>query len=301
MYALKNIGYSAYAELEGNLPKIEEVLQDYLKEFGQEYSYEIPMQDVRKYLYDEKRSMQAKLLFLTHKKTKDNHLISYYSEIGAGKEKDILDMFASSIPCDEYLTATKQQMLDLQDSCLLNWLNLLINKQKIEEVFSTIATVLNAVLQNWGLNYCDLEFDKDLLVLLNMFYTLLNASKAKNDYLETGFNYAICMFEMALVEKLLRNLYIAKQKEKYIRSDWFSLGHLLDVSNSIMVELLGADNVKITSFYLVKYKNNFGHNYRNRYAHYKDIQIKDFNWGTTLKITHIFLTIINELSIQVGN
>ena len=58
-------------------------------------------------------------------------------------------------------------------------------------------------------------------------------------------------------------------------------------------------NVKIMSYYLLQNENNIGHNYRNNFAHYKNIKTKDMNLGKVLKITQIFLCIINELLVKI--
>ena len=131
-------------------------------------------------------------------------------------------------------------------------------------------------------------------MLNHLFY----AFETKNDYLIKGLCFSVSMFEMALIEKILRNIFIVVNKDTYIKNDWSSLGNLLNDKNQTMVELLGIDNVKILSYFLIKC-NNIGFNYRNNFAHYKNIKSEDFNYGTILKINQILICIINQLSLNI--
>ena len=161
-----------------------------------------------------------------------------------------------------------------------------------------MATMTQKVFEYYKLDFKELELDIDFNIVLNMLNHLFYAFETKNDYLIKGLCFSVSMFEMALIEKILRNLFIVVNKETYIKNDWSSLGNLLNEKNQTMVELLGIDNVKVLSYFLIKC-NNIGFNYRNNFAHYKDIKSEDFNYSTILKINQILICIINQLSLNI--
>ena len=51
--------------------------------------------------------------------------------------------------------------------------------------------------------------------------------------------------------------------------------------------------------FIIERDIDIGFNYRNNFAHYKNIKSDDFNYSTTLKITQILICIINQLSLNV--
>lgn len=169
-------------------------------------------------------------------------------------------------------------------------------KERIGDLIAIMAAITQKICEYYKLDFKELELETDFNILLNMFNNLFYTNN--NEFLVKGLCFSISMFEMALIEKVLRNIYIVLNDENYIKNDWASLGHLLNVDNQTMVNLLGLDNVKILSYYLIKCKD-IGFNYRNNFAHYKNIKSDDFNYATTLKITQILICIINQLSLNV--
>lgn len=108
------------------------------------------------------------------------------------------------------------------------------------------------------------------------------------------------MFECALIEKLLRNLYKNQNPDLYIKTDWCSLGQLLNPKDKTMLKFFNTDEIKVFRYYLVDgYNGKVGYNHRNNYAHYKNIKTKDMQFGISLKIMHILLTIINDIALTM--
>lgn len=297
---LKDIKYNDYIKMEKNLPKLEEFMQEYLNTHGHEFSYEIPLQKLLEPFKKDNISLQEKVLALTHLRNKEGTLESYYTTVAKITHKSITEQLCStSTPFDDYLTITKQQTLDLYDYTYLTCLQYFINKNRIKDFISILSALTKSVCVYYKLDFEELEFEIDYNILLNMYMELFSSYEVKNDFLVKGLSYSISMYIMALIEKLLRNLYIEKNIEIYVKNDWSSLGNLLNENNKTIVDLIGIDNVKIISYYLIKYNGKFGFNYRNNFAHYKNISTKDMNHHTVLKTTQILLCIVNELTLNI--
>ena len=296
---LKSINHNDYLLLEQNLPIIERYLNEYLEKNGKKFSFKLPLKQIFDMLKNEKISLQEKLLFLTHTREK-NKIISIFTSIGQNSKISITEQLCStSIPHDEYFTVTKQEVLNVADNVYLRCLQYFINKEKINDFISLLFSLSLSICNHYHIDYEELEVETDFNILLNMFMDLFSAYESNNDFLVKGLNYSISMFTMAIIEKLLRNLYKEMNTDTFIKNDWSSLGNLLNENNKIIVDLLGVDNVKVFSFYLIKYNNKFGFNYRNNFAHYKNIKTDDMNFTVVLKTTQILLCIINELIVRI--
>ena len=209
-------------------------------------------------------------------------------------------MCSSDNPHDDYFTLTKQQILNISDNIYLNILHYYVNPSKIQEFISMVATKVKKICEYFKMDYTELEFESDFNILLNLYISLFNADKKQNEHLSNGLNYSIIMFECALIEKLLRSLYKNQNQELYIKLDWCSLGNLLNPEDKTMLTFFSYDEIKIFRYYLVDgYNGKVGYNYRNNFAHYKNIKIQDMHFGISLKIMHILLTIINDIALTI--
>lgn len=222
---------------------------------------------------------------------------SIFTNIAHERKPRLIDAIcATSMPIDDYFTISLQDDLRMMDCCYITCLQYFMCKERIGDLIAIMAAITQKICEYYKLDFKELELETDFNILLNMFNNLFYTNN--NEFLVKGLCFSISMFEMALIEKVLRNIYIVLNDENYIKNDWASLGHLLNVDNQTMVNLLGLDNVKILSYYLIKCKD-IGFNYRNNFAHYKNIKSDDFNYATTLKITQILICIINQLSLNV--
>lgn len=297
---LKSIKHNDYLVLEKNLSKLDDIKNKYITKHGHEFSFEIPVNKLLEPFKDDKISLQAKFLQLTHMLNKDTKKIeSIFTNIVHTSTPSLVDSVCStSTPTDEYFTFSLQNTLNMIDYCYFPCLQYYICKERINDLISIMATMTQKVFEYYKLDFKELELDIDFNIVLNMLNHLFYAFETKNDYLIKGLCFSVSMFEMALIEKILRNLFIVVNKETYIKNDWSSLGNLLNEKNQTMVELLGIDNVKVLSYFLIKC-NNIGFNYRNNFAHYKNIKSEDFNYSTILKINQILICIINQLSLNI--
>lgn len=297
---LKSIKRSEYVSLEENLSRFDDIKNSYFLKHGQEISFQIPIGELLSFFRNDKISLPRKFLQLTHMYNKETRKIeSIFTNIAHERELHLVDaIFSTSMPIDDYFTISLQEDLKMMDCCYITCLKYFMCKERIGDLISAMYLSTQMICEFYQLDFKELELETDFNILLNMFNVLFFSNETKNEFLVKGLCFSISMFEMALIEKVLRNIYIVLNDENYIKNDWASLGHLLNVDNQTMVNLLGLDNVKILSYYLIKCKD-IGFNYRNNFAHYKNIKSDDFNYATTLKITQILICIINQLSLNV--
>lgn len=280
---------------------LEIVLDKYIDKYGQSFSCKIPIQELRKPLENKKIPWNFKMLMLTHVRHKQSKWISYHELIMKETKGSLTDdLFGSTVPYDDYFTLTKQQTLNLYDQALLPLLQYYINKERIQEFTSMLGSLLSFVCDNLNIDFKENEFDQDLNILLNQFILLFSVSENKNEFVLAGLNYGLTMFIIGLIEKFLRVLYKAQNIDKYVNIDYYNLGDLLTEKNETVVKYLGIDNVKVFQYYLIK-GNRFeiGYNYRNNFAHYRNIKVKDIQYGVTLKVLQLFLMMINTIMAKI--
>lgn len=295
---LKSIKRSEYVSLEENLSRFDDIKNSYFLKHGQAISFQIPIEELLSPFKNDKNSLQLKFHQLTHMYNKETRNVeSIFTNIAHERKPRLIDAIcATSMPIDDYFTISLQDDLRMMDCCYITCLQYFMCKERIGDLIAIMAAITQKICEYYKLDFKELELETDFNILLNMFNNLFYTKN--NEFLVKGLCFSISMFEMALIEKVLRNIYIVLNDENYIKNDWASLGHLLNVDNQTMVNLLGLDNVKILSYYLIKYKD-IGFNYRNNFAHYKNIKSDDFNYATTLKITQILICIINQLALNV--
>lgn len=298
---LVSINHKEANTFEEKNKELEKIMNSYLKKHGHSFSYEIPFDKLLEPFKSDIYSWQTKMLMLTHgKNEKTKNIGSFYSQHGKYNKKHITDMCSTDIPHDEYFTLMKQQILNISDNIYLNVLHYFVSSSKIQEFISMIGTTIKGICEYYKIDYNELEFENDLNILLNLYIALFSSDKNQNIHLSNGLNYGIVMFQCALIEKLLRNLYKNQNKDLYIKTDWCSLGHLLNPEDKTMLTFFNYDEIRIFRYYLVDGCNGqVGYNHRNNFAHYKNIKTQDMHFGISLKIMHILLTIINDIALTM--
>ncbi len=300
---LKEIKHKAANNFIDYCNSLEVAMNKYIEKHGHSFSYQIPIEELRKPLENEKMPWNFKMLMLTHVRDKNSKWVSYHEFVMKETKRSLTDdLCSSTAPHNSYFTLTKQQTLGLYDQTFLLLLQHYVNKEKIQEFISMLGSLLNFVCDHLNIEFKENDFEDDLNVLLNELLVLFKVSEDKNEFALIGLNYGLTMFIIGLVEKFLRVLYKVHNTDKYVNIDFYNLGDLLNEQNETIVKLLGIDNVKVLQYYLVKgNKFEVGYNYRNNFAHYRNIKPKDMHYGITLKVLQIFLMIINTLIIKIGD
>lgn len=283
---------------ENNYKKLDSIKDNYIKKHGQEFSVEIPTKQILQYLNNESIPWNIRVLNLTHVR-QNKKFISYYETIGKDKVDSLVDKICSTTtPHDDYFTISKQEHLQVFNQLASIMLNNFLNPDKVKDFIGMISSLIKYDCEKMGLNYEDTEFEEDLNILLNMLIITFQSYKDKNKFLQTGLNYALIVYILGLIEKILYLYYKTNKTDEYMKDDWYTLGDLINENNKEIVGLLGIDHLKVLRYLLLYISNDLGLNLRNKFVHFKSLKKKEIHWGITLLVFHIFIDIINEMYLK---
>ena len=112
-----------------------------------------------------------------------------------------------------------------------------------------------------------------------------------------GMCYGASMYTCALSEKLLRLLYLhLARDELYIPINKATIGELLVVNNSYLVDIFGENHIKNLSFFLQRTPpSNIGQNIRNSLAHWANVSTEAMTPVLVAKMLWIFTDILNTV------
>lgn len=285
-------------EFDEKYKSLEPIKDAYLKKHGQEFSVEMPTKQILQYLNNEDIPWNIRILNMTHVR-QNKKFISYYETIGKDKADSLVDKICSTTtPHDDYFTISKQEHLQVFNQLASIMLNNFLNPDKVKDFIGMISSLIKYDCEKMGLNYEDTEFEEDLNILLNMLIVVFQSYKDKNKLLQTGLNYALIVYILGLIEKILYLYYKTNKTDEYMKDDWYTLGDLINENNKEIVGLLGIDHLKVLRYFLLYISNDLGLNLRNKFVHFKSLKKKEIHWGVTLLVFHIFIDIINEMYLK---
>ncbi len=298
MQFYREIQHRYYSEYKTMMDKVVVIINDHLHTHGHTYSYEIPYSKMIAVLENPEVHLFIKILSLTHLQQKDKSWKSYHAVLGESNEKAQYEMIVTSnIPTNEYFSQTKQQNLNLYDQAFLTMLaNYYITKERLSDFFAMLYEATQEVVRRFNIDYED-EMQEEFNMIFSLFLSFLH-NNDKKDF-SNGISYALTMFLCGMIEKLLRMIYLKENSSIYIKTKSFSLGNLLNLKNKTMVKIFGEDNIRVFAYYLVQGGDidEVGFNYRNNYAHYKNVKIENIEYGVTLKVLQIYIMMVNELTL----
>ena len=111
------------------------------------------------------------------------------------------------------------------------------------------------------------------------------------------------MFICAMIEKLLRSIYLHFIKDKqYVPIYVATLGNLLRSDNSEIVNIFGDSHIKNLEFYLLlSGKDKIGRNLRNSLAHWVDLDKQQLNSFLVAQLFYLYTDILNTVFLYFQN
>ena len=111
--------------------------------------------------------------------------------------------------------------------------------------------------------------------------------------------YGAAVFIRAFSEKILRLCYFEEMKDSiYIPLNKSTIGNLLSDGNEAMTKILGKYQLKHLNYYLGQDKDgNVGMSYRNRLAHWAEINENYLTQQLVCQLFYLFTCIINPISL----
>lgn len=258
-------------DFKGYVENAENLMNEYIKKEGHEFKYEYSLDGVKELLESDEPWI-IKVLALTHSYDSQNKKANAALNF-APKENSVMDLIATTnIPTNDYFTMTHQQALEIIVDCGGQiFFKILSNPEYFTEMMTAYAQILNLILEKLHCEEKDLVKDFELLaqMLHNYFHSHIPEEERE---IKTALCYAPAMYCCALIEKVLRIVYIAlKRKELFIPTNKTTIRNLLSENNVAINEILGEYQTKHLRFYLSTDDDDIGFNFRNRLAHWNDI------------------------------
>ena len=279
----------------GYSKQLEEHMKNNLKEQGQKFSYQIPAGDVIKYLKS-LPNWETQMLFLTHSCKNDSDSIQYISRLaGPSKGKNgIIDLVSSNVVSDDYFTYSHQNSLNISMAIGAATISVMWHdKELFPECLQWYHSVLNFISEQVG-------YTENLGDDLEMLYAMLQPVILSDDIDKkslTPLCYGAGMFICALIEKILRIVYIYLLKDRmYVPLTSATLGSLLSPNNQEMIMIFGEDHLKNLSFFLCTVgQKKIGWNFRNTLAHWVEMKNENINSMLVAQAFYLYTDIINTI------
>lgn len=265
-------------------------------EKGQSFQYEIPVEEIVNQ-WKKTENWERRLLNLTHDPKVDNGTFLCISRLSKEPEakRPLIDFVSTNVPTDDFFTMRHQQMLSVIASLGTGTMIEIVRRQDtLIDYLNLVASAVTLIIKQ--LNAEGEQLQQDVEMLSALLQIVANNLGINNDVLH-GMCYGASMFICALSEKLLRILYMNLAKdEKYVPINKATLGELLVVSNSHMLDVFGENHIKNLSFFLQRSTpSNVGHNIRNSLAHWSNISVSAMTPFFVAQMLWVFTDILNTV------
>lgn len=273
-----------------------ELLSKNILERGQTFQYEIPVEEIIS-RWKEKENWEVRLLSITHDLNPGEDALACVSRLSREPEAkhSLLDIVSTNVPKDDFFTMSHQQTLSVIATLGTGTMIGIVRSQDtLIDYLNLVASAVTLIIKQLDAEGEQLQHDFEMLSAL--LQIVANNLGINNDVLH-GMCYGTSMFICALSEKLLRILYMHLAKdEKYIPINKATLGELLVVSNSYILDVFGENHIKNLSFFLQRNTlSNVGHNIRNSLAHWSNISVSAMTPFFVAQMLWVFTDILNTV------
>lgn len=288
---LKEIKSPKAFDFDKRLKELNNLKDKYIIKHGIHHKQEVPIDEFVNYFNDDKIPWDVRFLSLTHQRIGLDRWISYYSYSIKNGSESVWDKFASTTnKVDDFFTMSRQMDVSVKDQLFAMILaRVFINKEKIKTFKDQLFSLITSVYENFKVDYDVSKLNTNLETMKEMFINVID--NVKNLELLCGLNYGLTMFLLGLIEEFLSNIFRSLNKEiKYIDDEHLTLYILLN--DKEMGKLFDEEDLKFIQYFLLG-KNGVGNGYRNKFAHFKTLDLKEINDFTVLKILHTYVYMVN--------
>lgn len=282
--------FAEYAKAASNL------LSKNILERGQSFQHEIPVEEIVKE-WREIDKWEVRLLYITHDCEPIKNDPEWVSRLSKKPESRfvLLDLVSTNVPTDDFFTMSHQQTLSYMEGVGTGtMIGIIRNQDTLLDYLRLVASAISFIVKQ--LKAEGEQLQQDVSMFSALIKLVANNLEISNDATQ-GICYGASVYTCALSEKILRILYMHLAKdEQYIPINKATLGELLVVSNSYLVEIFGEDHVKNLSFFLQRTApSNVGQNIRNFLAHWVNFSKEEMTPFFVAKILWIFTDILNTV------
>ncbi|MBR4744125.1 MAG: hypothetical protein IK082_08050 [Oscillospiraceae bacterium] len=280
----------------GFAKKASDLLSEYILERGQSFKYEIPVEEMIN-RWKKTEDWVVRLMSITHGLKPDGDTLTYISRLSKEPEakRSLIDIVSTNIPTDDYFKMSHQQMLSVIDSIETGTMvGIIRNQETLLDYLNLVATATTWISEQ--LNAEGEQLLSDIEMFSALVQLVANNLEIKDNVMR-GICYGAAMYSCALAEKLLRILYMHLAKdERYIPVNNATIGDLLVVRNTHIVDVFGENHIRNLSFFLQRtVPTNVGQNIRNTLAHWADITPEVMTPFFVAKTLWLFTDILNTV------
>lgn len=175
-------------------------------------------------------------------------------------------------------------------------MGILARDEMLQDYFNMMGSAIHFIEEKTELATNYLLYDYELM--LNMITTINVNSSAGKEVL-APLCYSASMFMCGFMEKIIRATYEYEARGKqYFPTDRATLGELLSVSNSYMVDIFEVDHIRSIMFFMGTVgEKRIGLNIRNSLAHLVGNIEKQLSIPFVVQILWIFTDITNTVFV----
>jgi hypothetical protein len=306
---LDTIKHSKAKEWQFKLDEQNNLLDDYLQNHGQSFSYEI---NIKSYVDMIEKSdigtKAAKMLVYLTNYSDGKTFTHFFDQLVRDSKPSITDFVSiANVKTNKLFTPSIQTTLGIELQHHMLKVNYILNNDELTNMlFSEVTRRLTKVFNYHTVNFVEneiIENNEMLFNLILLYVSIIKSDKEQKLSIQlSAIAYSIEMLTCGLIEKSLRLIYKSKVDENgYINENSISLGVLLNKDNSIINDIIGINHIKLLRFYLINDDNEVGEGIRNNLAHFKNLKMKDFNYGNVEKLLVLYFGLITAIAIQNEN
>lgn len=272
------------------------LLSKNILERGQSFHYEIPVEEIIN-RWKKTENWEERLLSITHDLKSDEDALTCVSRLSREPETkhSLFNLVSTNVPTDDFFTMSHQQTLSIMASVGTGtMIGILRNQDTLMDYLNLVASAVQLISEQ--LNVEGEQLQQDVGMFSALVQLVANNLEISNDATR-GMCYGASMYTCAFSEKLLRVLYFYLAKEeRYIPINKATIGELLVVSNTHMVDIFGENHVKNLSFFLQRTApSNVGQNIRNTLAHWANVSTEAMTPFFVAKMLWIYTDILNTV------
>ena len=277
------------------------MLDESVKENGHQVKFEILTGKIVE-LWKESKVWQFKFISLSHDRIVQREgemVINSRLEIDADGKKRLFDKICSNWNCDDYYTRSLQDKLSILGSIETGtMLTIMQDEEMYCELMGMIKNVVMFISEK--LDCASENFEKDVKILDMHLQNCMGDSDYGEDR-QIALCYGASMFICALVDKLMRVLYVnVVGVEKYISVDKATLGQTLNPRDEFMKKYFGEKHIRHLAYFFNKdgeKERSIGYNYRNSLAHWT-INPDSVSIGLVGQLMWLFIDIVNTIFVK---
>lgn len=291
---IQHIDANRFEKVQHDLDKL---LSESLFKNGHTFSMKLPTEKIKAQLTS-KHNIYIRILNITHTPDKDS--LTWKSNLDTPPENkhSFIDMVSTNIPTNDYFTFSHQRFLDsIVTVGAVTIHTIFTNNEITNEFLNGFFYLVDCIAIETHSDIDKLASDYELLAQMvgNIFSLPADADRILVHSLCYGASVFICAFS----EKLLRLCYFEEMKDSiYIPLNKSTIGNLLSDGNEAMTRILGKYQLKHLNYYFGQDKDgNVGMSYRNRLAHWAEINENYLTPQLVCQLFYLFTCIMNSLSL----